>query len=188
MAVTMRQIEAVPETYPEITGLIFPLAEGEGAWIWQRIESYIAHRYTARDVIWTVEGGGDWTPPLAPAVVTVAHRWDGVDWITASLSDGPYGYCLPDGGPYSITATVGGGDVPAAVMKAAMRLANYLTVRINSADPQLWATTSKGQGVNVEDGTGIVNTEDSWQRPKDWTANAMQLSGAADLLRPYRRA
>lgn len=185
---TTRQIEAVPATYPTITGLIGAVPGDDLAWVWQRIEGYIAHRYTERDVIWTVEGGGDWTPPLAPAVVAVAHRWDGVEWVTTSLTAGPYGYVLPDDGPYSITATVGGGDVPAAVMKAAARLANYLTVRINKDDPQLWATTSKGQGSTVQDGTGIINTEDSWTRPKDWTANAMQLSGAADLLRPYRKA
>ena len=32
--------------------------------IWQRIEAYIAHRWTERDVTWIVEGPGEWHPPL----------------------------------------------------------------------------------------------------------------------------
>ena len=33
--------------------------------VWQRIESYVAYRWTPRAVTWIVEGCGEWYPPLA---------------------------------------------------------------------------------------------------------------------------
>lgn len=188
MAVTLKQVEAAPEAYPVLEGDF--LSDGQAlpaeahAWIWQRIEAYTAHRFTPRQVIWTVEGCGEWAPPLVPAVLDLVEVWTAGAWVACTPEPSPWdGYELPQFGPYRITATVGGGDVPAAVMAAARRLADYCLYQADpAAGPQLWATsgTHRAEGENA--------AESSFQRSVVWIAKAMQHSGAADLLRPYRRA
>jgi hypothetical protein len=175
MATTIKQIEAIPATYPSVTpwnrlGSIGPDdAPTDSDQVWQRIEAYTAYRFTARDVVWTVEGEGDWTPPLAPMTLTTAEKWEGDAWVAVTLPVGPYGYCLPSDGPYRITASVGGGDVPANVAEAFKRLHEY----------------TRGINDSFKNQTAMGGGEDGITR--NWTAKAMQTSGAADLLRPYRR-
>ena len=148
--------------------------------IWQRIEAYTAGRYTLRDVTWLVEGKGHWDFPLKPATLTSAEQWTGEAWESVTLSPGPYGYCLPEMGPYRIVASVGGGNVPEMVQQAFKRLAEYL---------------APGQPDNILFGrpgasshTGKVGEmEESYERSPAWQAKAMQYSGAADLLRTFRR-
>lgn len=178
MAETIKQIEAIPASYPDVTpfnrlGHIDDVQDAPTNvdQIWQRIEAYTAYRWTEREVIWTVEGCGDWTPPLTPVTITATEKWDGGAWVSATLPEGPYGYCLPSDGPYRITATVGGGDVPAAVQEAFKRLHEY-TRGINDSFKNETAYRQSGD-------TEVV---------ANWTAKALQLSGAADLLRKYRRA
>lgn len=176
MAETIKQIEAVPETYADVTQFwrvakLDSDAPVSDAQIWQRIEAYTAHRWTPRQVVWTVEGEGDWTPPLTPATITSTEKWEGGAWVAVTLPDGPYGLCLPSDGPYRITATVGGGDVPAAVGEAFKRLHEY-TRGINDS--------FKNEPAFITSGDDTVAT--------NWTGRALQLSGAADLLRNYRRA
>lgn len=170
MAITVQQIEAVPQDYPVVIGPSGP--RGFAAWAWQRVESYTAQRYTARQVTWTIEGEGDWTPPLVPAVVTLAEKWEATEWVEVNLPLGPYGHFLPGEGPYRITATVGGGDVPEAVSEAVRRLIAYSTEI----------------GTNADGFTAVQDGEVSFERAATWAARALQNSGAADLLRPYRRA
>lgn len=169
MATTIKQVEAIPESYPD---------DGTAA-IWQRLESYIAHRWTAREVVWTVEGPGEWAPPLTPATVTATDVWQDDEWITVTLTDGPLGgYVLDGDGPYKITATVGGGTVPAAVSEAYTRLSDYLTALDGSG---------MAAGVSAQS-VGVGPIRDHVERDPNAWAKAMQYSGAADLLRPYRRA
>jgi len=175
MAETLKQIEAIPATYPTVTpfnreGYTDADVVPDADQIWQRIEAYTAHRYTSRQVIWTVEGEGDWTPPLTPATITDAKKWESGAWVAVTLPDGPYGLCLPSDGPYRITATVGGGTVPAAVSEAFKRLHEY-TRGINDS--------FKNETALLGDGGGAV--------VRNWTGKAMELSGAGDLLRNYRR-
>lgn len=176
MAETVKQVEAIPATYPTITPWWDEndnLPEDrptDSDQIWQRIEAYIAYRYTTREVVWTVEGEGEWTPPLAPASITTAEKWENGAWVATTLPDGPYGYCLPSDGPYRITADVGGGDVPAAVSEAFKRLSEY-TRGVNFQFRNEAAYSGREEGV-----------------VRNWAGKAIQLSGAADLLRAYRRA
>lgn len=176
MAETVRQTEAIPETYPTVTA--YPHRqewEGEIAMdasiVWQRLESYIAHRWTPREVIWIVEGEGHWTPPLTPATVTASEVWENGAWSTVTLTAGPYGYDLTGDGPYRITATVGGGDLPEAVEEAFWRLHEY----------------SLGIADQFKNEASYRTMSDTEVTP-NWAAKALILSGAADLLRPYRRA
>lgn len=175
---TYRRVEDIPESYPETpAGLLSDAAAAVDAeMIWQRIEEYIAHRWTERQAIWTVRGPGQFEPDLTPATITATEIWDGTAWITASL-DASFmgGVVLAGEGPYRFTATVGAGTVPAGVWEAFRRLAEYFAER----------PRHQGAGRFTSE-TGPLKTD--FDRSPKWIAQAMQLSGAGDLLRSYRRA
>jgi hypothetical protein len=174
----IKQFEDVPVAYPVApAGLSTEAAALDASMIWARIEDYIAHRFTEREVVWTLIGnnGDQFNPRLTPVASSVAHIWTGEAWEAVTLLDGPFGLCLPSDGTYKITAQVGAGGVPAAVSEAFRRLAEYM-----ADDPGRVGTTS------FTDKIGPL--EESVNRAPTWLARAMQYSGAGDLLRPYRRA
>jgi hypothetical protein len=172
---TLSQREEAPESYPTTS----PAITGNDV-AWQRIESYIAYRFTPRTVVWVVEGPDEWSPPLAPAAITKIEIWADGGWtdITANAPDAsPLGYCL-DGWRYRFTAVVGGGSpaptVPAIVWEAVKRLAAYLSAK---------AGTPGARSESISAGSIDI----SRTRSESWMARAMANSGAADLLRNYRR-
>lgn len=178
MAETLKQTEGIPASYPSVIpylnrnlGNFSPMEEdgrAEPALVWQRIEAYVAHRWTPRVVVWIVAGEGHWTPPLTPATVSLVECWENGGWSTTTPPASPLGgYELPGEGPYRITATVGGGEVPEAVKEAFRRLHEY-----SRGVAEQWRASAS-------DNEGVVT---------GWAGKAIQLSGAADLLRPYRRA
>lgn len=167
----IKQHEALPAEYPYMQSILVK------AEIWGRIEAYIAHRFTPREVVWTLsgEGGDQWHPPLTPVVSRVSQYWDRGAWANLTLDDGPLGICLPFDGIFKVTAQVGGGDVPPPVREAYRRLAEYL-----ADDPDISGASSVSRTV------GDIST--AYQRGQTWQAKALINSGAADLLRPYRRS
>ncbi|MGD9846668.1 MAG: hypothetical protein AB7O60_03345 [Variibacter sp.] len=170
MATTIKQTESLPESYPVLSPAVSDA-------VWQRIESYTAHRFTSRQVVWIVEGCGEWMPPLAPATVTKVEIWSSADvWEDVTANASPCGgYWLPATGPYRFTATVGAdAELPVIVATAAQRLSTYM-----AAKPGKPGATSE----SVSAGSISV----SHRRSESWMAAAMQNSGAADLLRGYRR-
>lgn len=169
MAITVEQIEALPEAYPAIDPAV-PDA------VWARLESYILHRFTERTVTWIVEGPGEWVPPLTPSTVATVEIWADGAWTAITPDASPRGgYWLPGCGPYRFTGTAGGGDVPAIVIEAAQRLATYMATKITA--PGATAERVRAGSVEIER-----------SRAASWMGQAMQNSGAADLLRSYRRA
>lgn len=177
MAETISQVEAIPASYPVITerangGTLPGDTLPDSDQIWQRIESYVAHRWTAREVVWIVEGEGHWKPPLTPATVSTVEVWENLAWVETTPPASPYGgYEFPGDGPYRITASVGSGTPPAAVIEAFQRLHEYTRGIVEAF---------KNEPAFTGDETAQVT--------RNWTGKAMQLSGAADLLRNYRRA
>lgn len=177
----MKQIEAVPDSWPVIdsSGWSAEAQAVDSHMLWQRIEAYIAFRFSARDVIWIVEGAGDWSPSLAPCAVDAEEVWNGTAWESASLNASPYGgYTLPDNRTYRFTATVGAGPVPSDVTEAFRRLAEYL-----AATPAKSTILPGGDTARVQTGELVL----SYKRDAAWVAKAIDLSGAGDLLRKYRR-
>lgn len=174
-ATTIQQVEAAPASYPTApSGLSAAAAAIDPAIIWARIEGYTAFRFTTRVVAWTVEGCGEWAPPLAPATITATEVWEGDAWVSFPPTPGPLGgYVFKGHGPYRITANVGGGDVPEPVTEAVRRLAEYFAGAAQSANPGLRQETVEGVGSFDYDAGAL--------------AKAMERSGAGDLLRPYRR-
>lgn len=183
MAETITQSEAIPAAYPDApSGLSAKAAALDASVIWARIESYTAHRFTTREVTWLVEGEGDWTAPLTPASVTSADKWNGTEWEPCVLVVGPYGYSLASVGPYRITADVGGGTMPEPFLEAFRRLAEYVA----PGHPD--GILAGRPGTSSHSAKIGDNIQESYERNPAWMAKAMQYSGAADLLRPYRRA
>jgi hypothetical protein len=178
MATTIKQTEAAPEEYPDL-GSPSPLSAAAASlspdMIWQRIEAYIAHRWTARSVTWVVEGPGEWHPPLAPATISTVEVWSRAgEWETATLDASPLGgYYLPYTGPFRFTAMVGSGDVPANVIEAFRRLAEYMASKPGKAG-------ARSESIAA----GSINISST--RDPAWLAKAMQNSGAGDLLRGLR--
>ncbi len=176
-AVTISTSEGVPDAYPEAPdGLSTAAAALDADMIWQRLEAYVAVRYTERSVEWIVEGCGDWQPPLKPAAIDTTEIWNGTAWESVTLLASPLGgYCLPGAGPYRFVGTAGDddADVPAAMLEAYRRLAEYFAEPIT------------GIGVRSETVPDVATVE--YGSPT-WRAQALQQSGAADLLRTFRRA
>jgi hypothetical protein len=176
MATVIQQVEDVT-TYPAApAGLSTAAAALSPDMICQRIESYIAWRWTARGVTWFVEGPGEFAPTLAPATISTVDVWSSADaWETATLSPSPLGgYVLPCTGPYRFMGTVGGGTVPAVVLEAWRRLAEYMAAKPGKPGAKM---------ERIRAGSILLEH----QRSESWMALALQNSGAADLLRPYRR-
>ncbi|MDB5659220.1 MAG: hypothetical protein JWS10_1835 [Cypionkella sp.] len=178
MAATLQQIEGVPAAWPTVpAGLSVEANALDPAFVWGRIEPYTTCRFTSRSVAWVVEGPGEWMPPLAPATVAAVEGWTGMAWAAVVLNPSPLGgYDLPAVGPYRFTGTAGGGVVPAPVSEAYRRLAEYFGAP-NDSPPG---------SADMQSAIGPISENIS--RQATWLARAMINSGAADLLRPYRRA
>ncbi|MFW2544409.1 hypothetical protein ACN2XU_17370 [Primorskyibacter sp. 2E107] len=179
MAHVLKQTEEIPASYPSATGLSTAAAALDGDVLWQRIEAYTARRWTARNVVWIVEakGGECWEPPLSPVVSLSGACWNEntLEWEAVTVVDHALGYILTFDATYKITASVGGGDLPAAVAEAFRRLAEYSTAHEDRAGVSQSTVT-----------VGPIQT--SYSRNPAFMAKALINSGAADLLRPYRRA
>lgn len=182
MAVTIRTTESLPDAYPAPPeGLTDAAGALDADMIWQRIEMYTAWRWTERDVVWIVEGEGEeWLPPLAPATIATTEVWTGSSWAAVTLAPSPLGgYVLPGAGPYRFAGTLGDdeADIPAAVLEAFRRIAEYM------------ADTDETDRAGARSLTTAVPDVHSTtiERSPAWMAQALVNSGAADLLRQYRR-
>lgn len=178
MADLLQEIEAIPAGYPATpSGLSTPAAALDAEMVWERIEAYTRTRYTAREVVWTVEGceAENWTPPLSPVASHAAEKWEGGAWVAVTLADGPVGLCLPSDGVFRVTAQVGADDPPAAVSEAFRRLAEYMADDTDRAGVSSYSLNMGGA------------IQESYTRTASHAARALQNSGAADLLRRYRR-
>ncbi len=143
----------------------------EAGAVWERIESYITHRWGVREVVWVAEGRGVFVPRLKPATITTTEVWRDGGWQEVTLTPTPRGLEL-DGLTYRIVADVGSGAaLPWAVVEAWQRLGAFMSQA--KSDPLVGHS-------------GATDGDFSFQRPAAWAARAMQLSGAADMLRGYR--
>jgi len=176
LATTVLQNEDAPATWPAApAGLSDEATTIDPAVIWQRLEGWVAYRWTPRAVTWVIDGPGAWSAPLTPATVSASYRWKGDGWEDYTLPAGPFGHDLPMG-QFKVVATVGGGDVPEPVAEAYRRLAEYI-----AETPDEHGASS----YSLQIGSSISR---SYDRNPAWQAKALQYSGAADLLRSYRRA
>lgn len=177
MATTIKQTEGEPAAWPAPpSGLSTEAAAIDPAIIWARIESYIAYRFSERSIEWVAEGAGYWLPPLSPATISTFELWSNDAWeVVAAPPGSPLGgYVLRECGPYRFTGVVGAGPAPAIVLEAYRRLAEFIAAVATNAMPGVREDRTEGLGSTVFDAGA--------------TAKAMERSGAADLLRAFRRA
>ena len=175
MAWTGKITEGSPDGYPYVTG--GPSDPAMQAVVWQRIEAWISYRWRARSVVFIAEGPGAWVSPLEPTTISTTEIWEGSAWHSAELEATPLGgLYLPNPGPFRLTGTAGSAATPPEAVQEAVR--------------RLWAFLERSGefpcGVTREemDSPGFRHMT---ERPASWAARALQYSGAADLLRPYRR-
>lgn len=168
----IREDEGEALDYPAMPdGLSDAALSIEPAAVWQRIESWITHRYGERTVEWITRGPGVFVPRLKPAELVTVERWSGEDWASEEPARAPEGLMLGDHA-YRLTYTVGTDDTPpASVMLAYARLAEY------------WAESDAASAGL----TSVTDGDYSFTRAATAAARALQNSGAADLLRAYRR-
>lgn len=184
MAVTLKEVEGVPASWPDVTP--YPLAKawqdadysGENpsiapATIWRIIERWITTRWRSRSVVYTVEGAGHWNARLSPFTVSTTERWTGTGWEAVVLRPSPLDGFDVDDGIFRIAGTAGDASaVPDDVQEAWRRLHSYILV---------------GSSEHLDMVTSFGATPETDERPRAYAAKAIPLSGAGDLLRPYRR-
>jgi len=163
-------VSSYPATPSGLSAAAAALAPGV---VWDRLFAWISWRWGTTLASYTLSGCGEFVVPLSPATVTQVSRYSDEerDWISITPQNGPRGVELPVHGVWRIICTAGGDDpVPPAVQEAYRRLAEYL------------AQTSQHPAGVSSMGSGELNV----RFRADYAARALQLSGAADLLRPYR--
>lgn len=146
--------------------------------MWRRVEAWISWRWGERPCTFIVEGGcGSWRAPLYPFAAEVVEAWNGDGWEAVTLPADPLGgFKLGPAEAYRIAGSLGAGEaLPEDVAEAFRRLAAY----------SLETEHHPGASSYTDEIGSIRQIE---ERAPTWLARALQHSGAADLLRPYRRA
>lgn len=176
-ATLLDEQEGEPAVYPAPapyqrlqTGLPEEDGEVEPAAVWQRLEAWTRRRWPSRSVTWTVSGRGEFRPPLEPFTLASVERWANGAWIAETPPASPLGWSLDDA-VYRIAGTAGDDSAPPeAVVEAFRRLHEY------------------ARGVSLQFADSAADyAGDTHRRPAGWAARGIHLSGAADLLRPWRR-
>ncbi len=152
--------------------------------IWRLIERHITHRWPAREVIWIVAGPGVFRFPLADVSVdsieSSPHDAFPADWQPLTPRVERFGYWIDAGVRARIVATVGrpAGELPEEVAEAFFRLAGYLGDL--EANKPMAGVTRYSESVTSDVRLSVTYAQDA-------LGNALVRSGAADLLRPWRR-
>lgn len=182
MTEVMSLEEGRPETYPaKPSGLSGAADAYPAAFIWHTLERRIAWRWAEREVVVILEGGpGPFDPPLRPAQIDLAEAWTGETWEAVTLAPTPRGgVYLSSRAPYRITMTAGDTDTPPDLMQEAYRrLAEYLA-EVESEPVPAGALSHSVDLGGVKESTRLDPSRH---------ARALDMSGAGDLLRVYRRA
>lgn len=153
--------------------------------LWRRIEKYIHWRWWSRPVQWVIRGEGMFIPPLKPVTVDTVHRFNDYgspayepgDWVPQTKTLTPFGVTFRTGlGFYQITGTAGHDeDPPEDVLEAYHRLNDYLASVYEDGHVGATTVTDSVPGVSL-----------TVRRPTHALARALELSGAADILKAYR--
>ena len=136
--------------------------------IWSIMENYVATRWSTAEIEFVVYSPcrHDWQPPYYPWTV------QSVDGDPAEVDE--FGAVTLEPGRHRVVCQIGGQPVTADVEEAYRRLAAYM------ADPD----TRKGYSrYSVNIGGDL---SESWSRARN--SSAIGNSGAAELLRKYRKA
>lgn len=159
-------------------------AEGTSG-VWKRIERWLDwHRFGVRDVVVYARMGivssEGWVPPLGPLhEIEKVEVFRGDTWQTVQHGIGPFGGItgLQHFDAVKLTAKVGHEETPPAVMQAFHRLDEFLNAE----------TKAPVGASSYSIGLGSGELSESYSLPIERFTRAITLSGAADLLRPWRK-
>ena len=84
MAVTLSEVEDLPDSYPSTGTATGTARDVPAAMIWQRIEAWTAVRWPVRAVVYIAEGPGEWRPRLSPVTITSIETWRDDAWQTVT--------------------------------------------------------------------------------------------------------
>lgn len=195
MSATLKITEGAPASYPQV---VAPTpADGSQLQMiantaWQRVEAYIAHRWGSRSIEYIADGPGSWQPRLTPTTITSAEIWRDGAWAPVTLAADPFGGYNLDAETYCFTGTCGSDDEPPRAVKSAVfRLIEYfLAVDETPRDERpLRSFSYERRGVDPLASVHSPAPDQgvSFERTgATWVSRALQHSGAADLLRPFR--
>ena len=176
------QTEGRPAAYPAVTGLSEAAAALDAEFLWRRIESYVAHRWSPRSVTWMMDVSTGFGWPLYPVSTVTVYALSDDEETWEEVVQPATRRALETGGArfVRVEATVGHAlsvPLPGDVAEAFRRLAEYEAGpdEINMPGVSRYA---------IDIGGAIQHTI---SRREDHRARALINSGAADLLRPYRR-
>lgn len=175
MAELLKFTEGQPDVnpHPLPIGLSPEALALDAAAIWSRIEGWTSYRWLSRSFVAILRGPGEWVAPVEPVTFAECEIWRSDHWELSELRPSPLGLELGCG-TFRITGTAGDNTTPPAeVLEAYRRFAEYLAESQN-ASPFLRSLAS-----------GDLTL--SYRSERVALSQALQLSGAADLLRPYRR-
>lgn len=170
---TSQYIETETElsvTYPPAPdGLSDDAAAIEPAVIWDRLETWCNFRWSEAETEFTVNPphAVQWVPPFGPFVVDLVNG-------EAATTDQFGAVTIRDRS--KLRCTIGGATPSETVLAAYRRLAEYFA-----------ATDTAPAGVQRY-AVNIGDISETYSRRSDHLARAMQNSGAADLLRKFRKA
>jgi hypothetical protein len=173
MGVTSQYIETETElsiTYPDApSGLSDAAAAIPAAVIWDRIEAYCNFRWseTVTEFIVDPPCEIEWQPPYLPFTIDTVNG--------EAATPGTFG-AVTLSEKSKVVCTIGGATPNETVNSAYRRLAEYVA-----------AMDDAPKGV-TRYSIGIGDLSESWSRRADHMARAMDNSGAADLLRKFRKA
>lgn len=136
--------------------------------IWDVMENYVATRWSTAEVQFTVHSPcrNNWRPPYRPFTIEF------VDGDAAEVNQ--FGEVTLEPGRHSVTCTIGGQPVTAGVETAFSRLFAYYQDVTNRSGYARYSVNLGG------------DLSESWSRLKG--NSAIGNSGAAELLRKYRKA
>lgn len=183
-ATVLRQIEEDADSWPFPSFLADPkFDELDAGVLWRRLEQYTSWRSTKRACEWILEGAGSWKPNLFPASIVSVQIWNpAVDGWSSVLDDVPASpigsMWLHNAGPYRVLGEVGDSDqvLPPPIVEAFRRLAEY------------WIGERSSYAGSSHEVQSVGPIRSEHYRDPAWLGKAMQNSGAADLLRSFRKA
>lgn len=177
MAELLKWQEDAPASAPPVPASLSPAAAAlDPLAIWSRLELWCGYRWQARSFSAVICGPGEWSAPVAPVTYADVEIWRDDHWELSELRPGPLGLEFGSG-TFRVTGTAGDDQSPGAdAVEAYRRYAEFLAETGKRPGYESWS-------LSVEGAFSL-----NWKRERNALAKGIYGSGAADMLRQYRRA
>jgi len=175
MAAFQEAVAGDPDADPPVPAI--PAGRLSWAALWARLDQWVVFRWTPRAVDWWVrtEREIEFVPRLRPLVsVDEVQVFESGAYASRTIERTARGVILPESGDWQVTATIGAAPTPPDATEASRLLAEYWATQLDALPGVHTSKLSVG---------GSFDTQE--ERDPRFMAKALELSGAADLLRRY---